>query len=261
MSGLVADQVAIVTGGASGLGDVIARRLASEGATVVVADIDTAGAKVVADAIVAAGGNAVAVMCDVTKRADVDAMVAEAARMATSSKGRIGTLVLSAAIESLVPVAKLSDEEWQRVLDINLKGPFLCMRAALPHMVKGGGGSVIAMGSTLGLIVAPGHPAYCASKGALVNLCKQAAIEHAPDNIRVNLLAPSATTTGLFMKHSANAPDPDALRAKIAAGMPMKRLGDPQEVCDAVLFLASPQSTYLSGAVIPLDGGLAARRM
>jgi NAD(P)-dependent dehydrogenase (short-subunit alcohol dehydrogenase family) len=256
MSGLVADQVAIVTGGASGLGDVIAHRLASEGATVVVADIDTAGAKVVADAIVAAGGNAVAVACDVTKRADVDAMVDEAARL-----GRIGTLVLSAAIESLVPVAKLSDDEWQRVLDINLKGPFLCMRAALPHMVKGGGGSVIAMGSTLGLIVAPGHPAYCASKGALVNLCKQAAIEHAPDNVRVNLLAPSATTTGLFMKHSANAPDPDALRAKIAAGMPMKRLGDPHEVCDAVMFLASPQSTYLSGAVIPLDGGLAARRM
>jgi len=261
MSGLVANQVAIVTGGASGLGDVIARRLASEGATVVVADIDTAGAKVVADAIVAAGGNAVAVACDVTKRAAVDAMVDEAARLAKSSKERIGTLVLSAAIESLVPVAKLSDDEWQRVLDINLKGPFLCMRAALPHMVKGGGGSVIAMGSTLGLIVAPGHPAYCASKGALVNLCKQAAIEHAPDNVRVNLLAPSATTTGLFMKHSANAPDPDALRAKIAAGMPMKRLGDPQEVCDAVMFLASPQSTYLSGAVIPLDGGLAARRM
>ena len=256
MSGLVADQVAIVTGGASGLGDVIAHRLATEGATVVVADIDTTGAKVVADAIVAAGGNAVAVACDVTKRADVDAMVDEAARL-----GRIGTLVLSAAIESLVPVAKLSDDEWQRVLDINLKGPFLCMRAALPHMVKGGGGSVIAMGSTLGLIVAPGHPAYCASKGALVNLCKQAAIEHASDNVRVNLLAPSATTTGLFMKHSANAPDPNALRAKIAAGMPMKRLGDPQEVCDAVMFLASSQSTYLSGAVIPLDGGLAARRM
>ena len=258
---LLADQVAIVTGGASGLGDVIARRLASEGATVVVADIDTAGAKVVADAIVAAGGNAVAVECDVTKRADVDAMVEEAARLAESAGTRIGTLVLSAAIESLVPVAKLSDDEWQRVLDINLKGPFLCMRAALPHMVKGGGGSVIAMGSTLGLIVAPGHPAYCASKGALVNLCKQAAIEHAPDNVRVNLLAPSATTTGLFMKHSGNAPDPDALRAKIAAGMPMRRLGDPQEVCDAVMFLASPQSTYLSGAVIPLDGGLAARRM
>lgn len=256
MNRFLAGQVAIVTGGASGLGDVIARRLATEGATVVVADIDTPGAQAVADAIVAGGGNAVAVTCDVTQSAAVDAMVEHAAGL-----GHIRVLVLSAAIESLVPVISLSDEEWQRVLDINLKGPFLCMHAALPHMVEGGGGSVIALGSTLGLIVAPGHPAYCASKGALVNLCKQAAIEHAPDNVRVNLLAPSATTTGLFMKHSANAPDPEAMRAKIAAGMPMRRLGDPDEVADAVAFLASPQSSYLSGAVIPLDGGLAARRM
>ena len=116
------------------------------------------------------------------------------------------------------------------------------------------------MGSTLGLIVAPGHPVYCASKGALVNLCKQAAIEHAPDNVRVNVLAPSATTTGLFMKHSARAPDPEALRAQIAANMPMKRLGTAEDVCDAVAFLASDASSYLSGAVVPLDGGLAARR-
>ena len=120
---------------------------------------------------------------------------------------------------------------------------------------------MIALGSTLGLIVAPGHPAYCASKGALVNLCKQAAIEHAPDDVRVNVLAPSATDTGLFMKFSAQAPDPEALRAQIAANVPMKRLGTGDEVCDAVVFLASDASTYLSGAVIPLDGGLAARRI
>jgi len=256
MSAALADRVAIVAGGASGLGDAISRRFAQEGATVVVADIDEPGAQSVADVIVADGGNAVAVACDVTQPAAVDAMTAEAAKL-----GRIGVLVCSAAIESFVPVVDLTDDEWQRVLDINLKGPFLCMKAAIPHMVKGGGGSVIAMGSTLGLIVAPGHPAYCASKGALVNLCKQAAIEHAPDNVRVNMLAPSATTTGLFMKHSGNAPDPEALRAKIAAGMPMKRLGDPNEVCDAAVFLASDQSTYLSGSVIPLDGGLAARRI
>jgi 3-oxoacyl-[acyl-carrier protein] reductase len=250
------ERVAIVAGGASGLGEAIAHRFALEGATVVVVDIDAPGAQSVADAIVATGHNAVAVTCDVTQRADVDAMVDEAARL-----GRIGVLVLSAAIESMVPVVDLGDDEWQQVLDVNLKGPFLCMRAAIPHMVEGGGGSVIAMGSTLGLIVAPGHPAYCASKGALVNLCKQAAIEHAPDNVRVNLLAPSATTTGLFMKHSARAPDPDALRAQIAANMPMRRLGTAEDVCDAVVFLASDHSAYLSGAVVPLDGGLAARRM
>ena len=255
MSGVLADQVAIVTGGASGLGEVVSHRLADEGATVVVADIDGPGGQSVADAIVAHGHNALAVTCDVTKRAQVDAMVAEAARV-----GRIGVLVLSAAIESIKPVTDLTDEEWQHVLDVDLKGPFLCMRAAIPHMASGGGGSVVAMGSTLGLIVAPGHPAYCAAKGALVNLCKQAAIEHAPDNVRVNVLAPSATDTGLFMKFTAQAPDPAALRAQIAATNPMGRIGTGDEVCDAVVFLASARSRYISGAIVPLDGGLAARR-
>jgi NAD(P)-dependent dehydrogenase (short-subunit alcohol dehydrogenase family) len=249
-------RVAIVTGGASGLGEAIAHRLATHGAIVVVADIDTAAAVAVAEAIKKVGGKAIPVTCDVTKAADVEAMVAEAA-----AAGQIGVLVLSAAIESTLPIADLSDEEWQHVLDVNLKGPFLCMKGAIPHMVDAGGGSVIALGSTLGLIVAPGHPVYCASKGALVNLCKQAAIEHAPDNVRVNVLAPSATDTGLFMKHSERAPDPDALRKRVAAGMPMRRLGKADEVCDAVAFLAGDESSYLSGAVIPLDGGLAARRM
>jgi NAD(P)-dependent dehydrogenase (short-subunit alcohol dehydrogenase family) len=256
MTGQLPDQVAIVTGGASGLGEVIAHRLAVEGATVVVADIDAPGAQTVADAIVAHGDNAIPVTCDVTSREQVDAMVDEAARI-----GRIGVVVLSAAIESITPVTELTDEAWQSVLDVDLKGPFLCMRAAIPHLVAGGGGSVIAMGSTLGLIVAPGHPAYCAAKGALVNLCKQAAIEHAPDNVRVNVLAPSATDTGLFMKFSAMAPDPEKLRAQIAATNPMQRIGTGDEVGDAVVFLASDHSRYLSGAVIPLDGGLAARRI
>jgi len=255
MTGLLGERVAIVAGGASGLGEAISHRLATEGATVVVADVDGPGAQTVADAVVAQGHNAVAITCDVRKTAQVDAMVKEAA-----SLGRIGVLVLSAAVESFTPVVDLSDDEWERVLDVNLKGPFLCMRATIPHMVDGGG-AVIALGSTLGLIVAPGHPAYCASKGALVNLCKQAAIEHAPDGVRVNMLAPSATDTGLFMKYSEQSPDPAALRAQIASNVPMRRLGTGDEVCDAVVFLASDQSAYISGAVIPLDGALAARRI
>jgi NAD(P)-dependent dehydrogenase (short-subunit alcohol dehydrogenase family) len=128
-------------------------------------------------------------------------------------------------------------------------------------MAAHGGGSVVALGSTLGLIVAPGHAAYCASKGALVNLCKQAAIEHAPDNVRVNMVAPSATDTGLFIRFSDQAPDPGGLRQRIADLNPMHRLGTAQEVCDAVVFLASEQSSYTSGAVLPVDGALAARRM
>jgi 3-oxoacyl-[acyl-carrier protein] reductase len=247
---------AIVTGAAAGLGEAIAHRLAAEGTGVVVADVDATGATGVADAITAAGGVATAVPCDVTKAADVDAAVRAAAQL-----GPLRVLVLSAAIESRQPVTECSDEDWGQLLDVNLKGPFLCMRAAIPVMAANGGGSVVALGSTLGLIVAPGHAAYCASKGALVNLCKQAAIEHAPDNVRVNVVAPSATDTGLFIRFSELAPNPDELRNRIAELNPMHRLGTAREVCDAVVFLASDASSYTSGCVLPIDGALAARRM
>lgn len=252
---LLEGRVALITGGASGLGEAIAQRFATEGAAVVIGDVDEAGARSVADALVAHGHDAVAVPGDVTVTADVERMVATAA-----SLGPLRVLVLSAAVESFAPLVELSDEEWQHVLDVDLKGPFLTMRAGIPHLIANGGGSVIALGSTLGLIVAPGHPAYCAAKGGLVNLCKQAAIEHAVNNVRVNVLAPSATDAGLFMKVSAGAADPDAMRARVAAANPMRRLGTAAEVCDAAVFLASDLSTYISGTVLPLDGGLAARR-
>ena len=250
------DGAALVTGGAAGLGEAIARRLAADGAAVAVADIDEPGAGRVAAAITEAGGRAVAATCDVTRTADVEAAV-----RAASELGPLRTLVLSAAIESRQSVIDCSDEDWQAVLDIDLKGPFLCMRAAIPVIAANGGGSVVAMGSTLGLIVAPGHPAYCAAKGALVNLCKQAAIEHAGDGVRVNVVAPSATDTGLFIRFSEMSPDPEAMRQRIAELNPMHRLGTAREVCDAVAFLASDASTYTSGCVIPIDGALAARRM
>jgi NAD(P)-dependent dehydrogenase (short-subunit alcohol dehydrogenase family) len=250
------DGAALVTGGAAGLGEAIAHRLAGDGAAVAVADIDAAGAVRVAAAITERGGRAVAATCDVTRTADVEAAVRAASELAP-----LRTLVLSAAIESRQSVLECSDEDWQAVLDIDLKGPFLCMRAAIPVIAANGGGSVVAMGSTLGLIVAPGHPAYCAAKGALVNLCKQAAIEHAGDGVRVNVVAPSATDTGLFIRFSEMAPDPEGMRQRIAELNPMHRLGTAREVCDAVAFLASDASTYTSGCVIPIDGALAARRM
>jgi meso-butanediol dehydrogenase / (S,S)-butanediol dehydrogenase / diacetyl reductase len=246
----LADRVALVTGGASGLGEAIARRFAAEGATVVVADVDADGAARVADEL-----NAISVEGDITKTNDVQRMVDVAAQ-----QGPFRVLVLSPAIERRASVVNCSDDDWQQALDVNLKGPFLCMKAAIPVICNSGGGSVIALGSTLGLIVAPEYAAYCASKGALNNLCKQAAIEHAADGVRVNVIAPSATDTGLFMKMTAQAPDPAALRAQIGANMPMKRLGRSSEVCDAAVFLASDESSYISGAVLPIDGGLAARR-
>lgn len=244
-------SVAIVTGGASGLGAAICERLAADGFDVVVADIDDAGAERVASAI-----RGLAVHADVTSSADVDALVAAAA-----SRGTVRALVLSAAVETRASVVDCSDDDWRRVIDVNLKGSFLCMRAVVPHLVRAGGGSIIALGSTLGLIVAPQYAAYCASKFGLTNLCKQVAIEHARDGVRANVVAPAACDTGLFMRLTALAPDPDAVRANVARNLPMGRLGTAADVCEAVSFLASDRSSFVSGAVLPLDGGLAARRM
>lgn len=247
MTGDLDGRVAIVTGGASGLGAAISRAAAAAGAHVVIADIDGDAATWVAREV---GGTPVT--CDVTQSADVQRMVEVAA-----GRGPIRALVLSAAVETRTPVVDCTDDEWDRVIGVNLTGPFLCLRATIPHMIDAGGGAVVAMGSTLGQVTSPGYPAYCASKTALTNLCKQAAIEHAKDGVRVNVLAPSATESGLFMKVTEPVPH---VRRQVAAQVPMGRLGREDDVTAAVLYLLGDGSTYLSGAVIPLDGGLAARR-
>ncbi len=244
-------KVAVVTGGASGLGEAICERLADDGFTVVVADVDGEGATAVAERI-----EGEAVQADVRDDADVAAMVAEARAL-----GPLKALVLSAAVETRAPLLETTDEAWREVIDTNLKGPFLCLHHAVPAMVDAGGGSVIALGSTLGQMVAPAYPAYCASKFGLTNLCKQVAIEHAPDQIRVNVVAPAATEVGLFARVAEATGDPEGIKAFVAGNVPMGRLGTPGDVTALVSFLASDASSYLSGAVIPLDGGLAARRM
>ena len=253
MSQRFANRSALVTGGASGLGEAIALRLGAEGARVAVVDIDEVGAKRVADAIRTAGGSATAIAADVTREADVRRAVE-----ATAALGPLHALVLSAAVEHRASLLETSDADWQRVLDVNLKGPWLCMKHAIPRMPAGS--AIVALGSTLGLIASPGYPAYIASKGALANLCKLAAADAAAAGVRINLVAPSATDTGLFMRVSQRAPDPEALRDQIAAASPLKRLGRGAEVVETVLFLLGDGAGYVSGAVVPVDGGLAMRR-
>ena len=250
-------KTAVVTGGASGLGEAVAARCAAEGARVVVADVDAAGARRVADDLVADGASAEVAVADVTHEHEVAPLFAGVAER----HGSLDVLVCSAAVETRAALADTTDDEWQRILDVNLKGPFLCLKHAIPTMVRGGGGSAVLLGSVLGAIGSPNYAAYCASKGALVNLAKQAAIEHAPDGVRVNVVSPSACDTGLFAKMAEQADDPDAIKRFVAERTPMGRLGRVDDVTEAVLYLASDASTYVSGAVIPLDGALAARRM
>jgi meso-butanediol dehydrogenase/(S,S)-butanediol dehydrogenase/diacetyl reductase len=235
---MTGQRVAVVTGGSSGLGAAIAKSLADDGADVFVADL--------------LGEPAV----DVTSAADVEALFTRVA----GTHGRLDVLVCSAAVETRASVVDCTDDEWQRVVDVNLKGPFLCLKYGLPLMVTTGGGSVILMGSVLGAIGSPKYAAYCASKGALVNLAKQAAIEHARDGVRVNVVSPSACEAGLFLETAARAPDPDAIKRMVAGNTPMGRLGSVDDVTATVQFLASEGAAYISGTVVPLDGGMAARR-
>lgn len=250
-------SVAVVTGGASGLGAAIAAHLARMGDTVVVADTQEDRARELADELATDGLAADAMTVDVTREGEVAAMV----DAVTERHGSLHTLVCSAAVETRTPLAETSDDDWQRILDVNLKGPFLCMKHGIPRIAESGGGAVILLGSTLGHIGQPGYSAYCASKGALVNLAKQAAIEHAAQGVRVNVVSPSACDTGLFMEVVQKAPDPDAILRLVAGSNPTGRLGTAGEVAATVAFLASPGGAYISGAAIPVDGGLAARRM
>ena len=256
-SELGGSAVALVTGGGSGLGAAVVATLAGRGDHVVVLDVDGDRADGVAGAVARAGGSAEAVTADVT---DADAVGAAVERVGRE-RGRLDALVCSAAVETRAPLVECSDEDWQRIIDVNVKGPFLCMRAAIPLMTDSGGGSVVLLGSILGAIGSPDYAAYCASKGALNNLAKQAAVEHAADGVRVNVVSPSATDTGLFMELVSHAPDPDAIVRMVAGRTPMQRLGRAAEVADTVAFLCSPGAGYTTGAIIPVDGGMAARRI
>jgi len=250
-------QVAIVTGGASGLGEAIAARLARNAMMVIVADVQERVGQQVADNLKAAGLRAEAETCDVTQEGEVAALV----ESVVERHGALHHLVCSAAIETRAALTETSDEDWQRILDVNLKGPWLCMKHAIPAIAVAGGGAVVLLGSILGAIGQPGYAAYCASKGALVNLAKQAAIEHAADAVRVNVVSPSATDTGLFIQMANASDNPDAIIDMVTRNNPMRRLGTAAEVGDTVAFLCSPGAAYISGAVIPLDGAMAARRI
>jgi NAD(P)-dependent dehydrogenase (short-subunit alcohol dehydrogenase family) len=249
--------VAVVTGGASGLGEAIVNRLTHDDYRVVVADIDEGRAQHVADNLAAAGRACDAMTVDVTSEGEVAACF----EAVVERHGRLDAMVCSAAIETRASVVDCTDDEWQRVLDVNVKGPFLCMKHAIPQIAKGGGGTVVLLSSVLGVIGSPGYAAYCASKGALNNLAKQAAIEHASEGVRVNVVAPSATDSGLFARVAARSDDPDGMMRMVARNTPMGRLGRADEVAATVAFLCSAGAGYLSGAIIPLDGAMAARRI
>jgi NAD(P)-dependent dehydrogenase (short-subunit alcohol dehydrogenase family) len=249
-------KVALITGGASGQGRAAAILFAQAGARVLIADIDDAGAADTVRSVEEGGGEIAAVHADVSRRDDVEAMVTAA----VDRFGRLDVLYGNAAVQMSGRLLECTDEDWDRTMATNLDAIFWSCRAAIPHMLDGGGGSIINTASVLGLVGSAGYCAYGAAKAGVVALTRQIAVEHGP-TIRANVIAPGSIDTPRFRKVAEEmGMEREAFLAMLHKNIPLHRLGTADDVAGIALFLASDQSAYTTGAVIPADGGLAALR-
>ncbi|KAB2914443.1 MAG: glucose 1-dehydrogenase [Hyphomicrobiaceae bacterium] len=242
------DKVAIVTGGASGFGKAICELYASEGAKIVVADINGQGAREIARGI---GAAAVHVAADVSKRKDVEGMVAEAVK----AFGGVDIMVNNAGYtHKNQPMLDVSEDEFDRIFAVNVKAIYLAALACVPVMEKRGGGVIINTASTAGVRPRPGLTWYNGSKGAAITLTKSMAAELAPKNIRVCAINPVIGETGM-LEQFMGMPDTPANRAKFLATIPLGRFSKPADIANAALFLASPESSMITGVALEVDGG------
>lgn len=246
------NKVALVVGAANGICRATALAFAAAGASVVCADVDEAGARDTASAVEKAGGSAIAQRIDVTQSADARAAVAAA----EGKFGGLDVLLFGAATrEPTATVATMEEADWNRTIAVNLTGAFLVSKAALPALARRGGGSIILIASQLGRVAAPERPAYCATKGALVQLAKVMAADHARENIRVNTLSPGAIATDRLIHRYG---DMAAARAHHGPKHLLGRIGEPEEIARAALFLASDASSFMTGSDLLVDGGYTA---
>lgn len=244
-------KVATVTGGGSGIGRASALLFAREGAAIAIVDRDEAGARETADLIAAEGGRAMVRISDVGEPGSADAD-AEAIRRAF---GRIDILLAAAGFSVGGTILSTTPEDWDRVFRANVGGTWLWARAVVPLMRAQGGGSIVTTASQLALSGGAGNSAYIAAKGAILSLTRTMALDFAADRIRVNALVPGAIDTPMLRRSFARAADPDAAREKSVGRHPLKRLGLPNEVAEAALFLASDASAFTTGTTLAVDGG------
>lgn len=249
-------KVVLITGGGTGIGTAIAERFVAEGAKICISGrrqemLDKVARSLLAGTVATCPG-------DVTKYEDVERMV----KTALTFGGRLDVVVNNAGIDPGGTVTDVDVELWRQVIEINLTGPFLVMKAAIPHMIRGGGGSIINISSLGGLRCLPGMAAYCSSKAALIMLTKQAALDYGPFKVRCNAVCPGATRTAML--ESALSPlaqalstDVDGVFARISSNVPLRRVAAPDEISGICSYLASDDSSFMTGSVLLIDGGAA----
>jgi NAD(P)-dependent dehydrogenase (short-subunit alcohol dehydrogenase family) len=240
--------VAIVTGAAGGIGGEVVAQLRAVGARVVAEDIDPAVEQLADDSTAA--------LCADAARADT---ARAAVALALERFGRLDVVVNNAGRFLLKSIVDTTDDEWDGLMTTNVRSVFVHCREALPHLIEHGGGAIVNVSSISGVVGLPSQGAYCATKGAIAQITRQLAIEHAADGVRVNAIAPGAVDTAFVDAALAGVPDLRAARADIGASHPLGRMASPREIARVMVFLASPASSFMTGAVVMADGGYTAQ--
>jgi NAD(P)-dependent dehydrogenase (short-subunit alcohol dehydrogenase family) len=248
MKEVLKDKVALVTGGASGIGRATALVFAREGASVLVADVNIEGGENTAQLIKEIGANAIFIKCDVAKAADVEAMV----KKAVDTYGRLDCAFNNAGVGVIKSTVDCTEEEWDQVISVNLKGVWLCMKYEIIQMLKQGNGTIVNTSSIFGLIGTQNYAPYAASKHGIIGLTKAAALDCAQAGIRVNAVCPGGVITPMFAPILADPEVKDAVQKM----HPLGRFGKPEEIAEAVLWLCSDAASFVTGAALPIDGGV-----
>jgi NAD(P)-dependent dehydrogenase (short-subunit alcohol dehydrogenase family) len=252
---LLAGKVAIITGGTSGIGLSVAQRFSKEGAKVIIVGRSAARGEQALKTLSESGASAIFLQADVCSPADCDSVVEETLRL----HSRLDILFNNAGLIYVDrTVLTTSEAEWDATMNVNVKGTFLMSKAVIPSMILGGGGSIINDASVFGLVAGSGVAAYCAAKGAIIMLTKAMAIDHAQQRIRVNCVCPGSVDTPLLKEEMEALGGVELQKPKFAARHPLNRVAEPDEIANAVLFLASNESSFITGVAMPVDGGRSA---